>query len=94
MIRFWIPVTHHSFQVSVRSSSIFYLFGLLQQAFGKMQSFIAVGASSILLTFLDVCVAAAVLTRLELFLEDAPSYRFLYFPTMAFCLKILSEGKD
>lgn len=76
------------------SSSVFSLFGLLWQAFGKIWSFIAVGASSILLNFPDACVAAAVLIWLELFLEDAPCYGFLYFLTMAFCSKIPSEGKD
>lgn len=48
------------------SVPLFSLSRLLQEAFGKIQSFIAVGASSIL-TFLDVCVAAAVLIQLELF---------------------------
>jgi len=76
------------------SSSTFYLCGLLQQAFGKIQCFTVVGASAVLLTFLGACVAAAVLIWLELFLEDVPCYRFLYFPVMAFCMKILSEGKD
>lgn len=68
------------------NSSIFHLFVLLQQAFRKVQSSIAAGASSIVLTFLDVRVAAAAaaLTQLELFLEDALCYRFLHFPTMFF----------
>lgn len=39
----------------------------LQQMLEKIQSFIAVGISFILLTFMGACVAAAVLPHLELF---------------------------
>lgn len=68
MIQFWILVTHHSFQVSLKFLS---LLSLRSPTTGiwKDQSFIAVGASSIL-TFLDVCAAAIVLIQLELFLEE------------------------
>lgn len=75
---------HIAFFRYLLNSSIFHLFGLLQQAFRKVQSSITAGASSIVLTFLDACVAAAVLIRLELFLEGALCYRFLHFPTVGF----------
>lgn len=90
VIQFWIPVTHCSFQMSAPLCSL--SLWSPTRGFWTDQSFIAVSARSILLTFLDICVIAAVLIQVELF-RRCSLLQMSVFPRCCYLFRGLIWGK-